>query len=549
MLFNSRVFILFFLIVYGLYCLLGKRFKAQNLLLLIASYVFYGWWDYRFLFLLVLCTLTSYLFSLLVDGKTIRPGCFLKVSGILVGAAFLCTVVQWKAIRIHSGGLSAQWSALLPHQPQAYWLFVLSLIAAAAFGVLIYGISGFRKAGPKIHLAICVTIQVGVLAVFKYFNFFTDSFISFWNRIGLPQLPDVAYKIILPIGVSFFTFQAISYAVDVYRKKISACESLLEMGIFLSYFPHILSGPIERGAHFLPQFGQPRRIHADSLREGIWLIFWGFYKKIVVADNIAVLVNTVFNSFGAESAAAADGISCLLAVYGYAIQLYCDFSGYTDIARGLGRLMGFDVILNFNLPYLAVSPSDFWRRWHISLSSWLRDYLYIPLGGNRGGTWNMYRNLMLTMLLGGLWHGASWTFVLWGAFHGLILVVYKALNIRDEWLTATMVRRVVSTVIMFHLVCFGWLLFRAQDMATVGMFLKSIFGHFSPSALTFSTLKTMVFYCWFLVLFQLIQLSGKNLNPMKNMNWFIRLNVWIFVLMSILTLAPQKTQEFIYFAF
>lgn len=273
---------------------------------------------------------------------------------------------------------------------------------------------------------------------------------------------------------------------------------------------------------------------------------------MVVADNVARIVNETFAPFDNLSSTMAvpeDGMRLLVAVYAFALQIYCDFSGYTDIARGTAKLLGFDIMVNFRLPYFATSPSDFWRRWHISLSTWLRDYLYIPLGGNRKGTFNLYRNLMITMVLGGLWHGAAWTFVLWGGFHGIVLILYRVLGSSSDETRSSRWVSVLQGLLMFHIVCFGWLIFRAQNLTTIGVFVQSIFlhPHWSPEAMT--CLKSLVFYSWFLVLFQIVQASIKTLDPMAHLPQFLRLNVWIFVIMSLLSVASKGGQEFIYFAF
>jgi D-alanyl-lipoteichoic acid acyltransferase DltB (MBOAT superfamily) len=403
----------------------------------------------------------------------------------------------------------------------------------------------------------------------------------------------------------------------------------------VSFFPQLVAGPIERASHLLPQFRKPRTLARADLRYGLWLIAWGLYQKMVVADNMARLVDATFAPYAAATTMTPvpeDGLRLLVVIYAFAIQIYCDFAGYTDIARGTARLLGFEIMLNFNLPYVARNPSDFWHRWHISLSTWLRDYLYIPLGGNRHGTFQTYRNLMLTMLLGGLWHGAAWTFVLWGAFHGFILVVYRGLSASwERWAlawkeirsragfgrtrvatqtesaepfevdpvssrqkeksvslwrpiygggrffrTAALRDRqsgqplestnsvaeredrnlyltsgvtIVQILIMFHLVCLGWLLFRAQNLATVSVFLRSIFlrPHWSPEAA--EALWRLVFYGWFLVSFDLLRAWKGTLKPFEGWPWFARLNIWVFVMMSLLALAARGGHEFIYFAF
>jgi D-alanyl-lipoteichoic acid acyltransferase DltB (MBOAT superfamily) len=287
-------------------------------------------------------------------------------------------------------------------------------------------------------------------------------------------------------------------------------------------------------------------------RQGLWLIFWGLFKKMVVADNMARIVGDVFGPYDhllSYPAIPHDGLRLLFGVYAFAFQIYGDFSGYTDIARGTSKLFGFDIMLNFNLPYLALSPSDFWRRWHISLSTWLRDYLYISLGGNRGGTFFTYRNLFLTMLLGGLWHGASWTFVIWGAYHGALLIVYRLLGIRPEEQQYSAWAKFLMWVVMIHLTCLGWLLFRAKNVATVAVFLQSILLHPHASPAAMDALRDIVFFGWLLMGFQVIQWLSKNLDPMARWHWFARLNVWILVMMSLLALASTEGRAFIYFAF
>jgi alginate O-acetyltransferase complex protein AlgI len=303
----------------------------------------------------------------------------------------------------------------------------------------------------------------------------------------------------------------------------------------------LVAGPIERGGHLLPQFA---KAHAPGFN-GSWLFLWGLYKKVVIADNLAPFVETVFSNPGAASSG-----ELIAAVLAFAFQIYCDFSGYSDMARGIARMLGFDIMLNFNVPYIARTPSEFWSRWHISLSTWLRDYLYVPLGGNRLGTLLTYRNLMLTMLLGGLWHGAAWTFVLWGAFHGAILVVYRMLGV-DAWLERRQGPEVVRRLqdaglvsLMFLLVCIGWLLFRAHDMDTVIAVFRGMHG-----AVSFEPFRNVLFYVAPLLAFQTLQLWTRKLEPLPQIPGFVRMNVQLFVLFGVLILSSAKTQEFIYFAF
>ena len=262
-----------------------------------------------------------------------------------------------------------------------------------------------------------MALNLGMLGFFKYYNFFAESLHAALARAGL-SISLWHLEVALPIGISFYTFQSMSYVIDVYRREIPPTRNLVQFAAFVSFFPHLVAGP-DHAADHAAAAGRHSRgdSTSSSSTRGAYLIFWGLLKKVVIADNLAAIVNDLFGRWQTL-----DGGSALLAVYAFAFQIYGDFSGYTDIARGVSKCLGFELSLNFNLPYFATSPRDFWNRWHISLSQWLRDYLYISLGGNRGGTLRTYRNLMLTMILGGLWHGAAWTFVLWGVYHGLLLV-------------------------------------------------------------------------------------------------------------------------------
>jgi len=427
-----------------------------------------------------------------------------------------------------------------------------TLIFLGIFEMLQYVVSKSKTFSHKrkFYLVWAVGINLTILCIFKYLNFFSENFQQMWSWFFGYQPTWLTLNIVLPVGISFFIFQTISHTVDVYRNEIQSTSSLLEVGTFIAFFPQLVAGPIERGAHLLPQFQRMRSVTSEEKQEAIWLIAWGLFKKIVIADNVAKIVNEVFHPFDSIGTIQIlpDGLLCLLAVYAFAIQIYCDFSGYTDIARGTARLLGFDIMLNFNLPYFAINPSDFWRRWHISLSSWLRDYLYIPLGGNRNGSLLMYRNLMITMLLGGLWHGASWNFVYWGAFHGLILIVFNLCNQKGtaDRLNAT---NLLKGILVFHLICFGWLLFRAQNMPTVMIFLEAIFTNLNGSPEAIKAMKDLLFYSWFLFGYQILQSYTHNLNFGLRLSWFSRLNVWIFIVFSIFSLSEGKSQEFIYFAF
>ncbi len=321
------------------------------------------------------------------------------------------------------------------------------------------------------------------LGIFKYFNFFIDGFDRLARLAGFTG-PMLHMHIILPVGISFYTFQSMSYTIDVYRGKMEPVRRFWDYVLFVSFFPPLVAGPIERAAHLIPQLLRPRTITLDGTTRGLYLILLGLFKKMAIADGLAGSVESVFGK-NATSGWADIVVASVL----FAFQIYCDFSGYTDIARGVAKLLGIDLIRNFNLPYVSRSPAEFWQRWHISLSSWLRDYLYIPLGGNRGGRLHTYRNLMITMLLGGLWHGAAWNYVLWGAYHGLILCAYRLpgdLGLRSRspaapeggrWRPASplgWVGPACATAFFFALTCYGWLLFRATSLDQVIEFTRTL---------------------------------------------------------------------------
>jgi D-alanyl-lipoteichoic acid acyltransferase DltB (MBOAT superfamily) len=310
-------------------------------------------------------------------------------------------------------------------------------------------------------LWLSVISNFGMLGFFKYFNFFVENVAGVLAAFGL-AVHEPALRIILPVGISFYTFQAMSYTIDVYRGELHARRSLLDLAVFISFFPHLVAGPIQRASFLLPQVESPRRFSPEKARSGFVLICWGFFKKLVVADNVGVIANKVF--------ALSDPTFYILwaGVFAFAIQIYADFSAYTDIARGTSRWLGFELTENFAHPYLARSPTDFWRRWNISLSSWFRDYVYIPLGGSRLGRWLWTRNVLITFLLSGLWHGASWNYVLWGLYHGLFLLVTQVVGKfripgreRGRWL---LVPQIVG---MFALTNVGWLLFRETELSAV----------------------------------------------------------------------------------
>jgi alginate O-acetyltransferase complex protein AlgI len=316
----------------------------------------------------------------------------------------------------------------------------------------------------------------------------------------------------------------------------------------VAFFPQLVAGPIERSSRLLPQVINPRPRRYDDFADGLFLVLIGLFKKVVIADNLALIVNGIF----AEDINNLSGVDCLVGVYAFAFQIYGDFSGYSTIARGVAKWMGFDLMTNFRMPYLATSPSDFWRRWHISLSTWLRDYLYIPLGGNRGGHWRTCRNLMLTMLLGGLWHGAGWTYIAWGLFHGLILVVYyqysrnRTPRIKPY---ASRWKSILSVAVMFHLACLGWLFFRAESMSQAASMLSRMFTNFETSGFTTYCFTSILFYAGPLMLFEFWQ--DRTGDPMRltKVHWAWRAAAYSYAVLMIILLRPTVPSEFIYFKF
>jgi len=389
---NSSVLALLFLVLLGLYgCL--RRSGARKILLLVASYLFYAQWDWRYLGLLVLSTGVDYLAGARMGGED-RPS---------------------------------------------------------------------RRRG---WLLLSLVVNLGVLAAFKYGNFLAQSLAGLWAELGIavPRLPGE-----IPVGISFYTFQTLSYTIDIYRRKTRPTKSLLDFALFVSFFPQLVAGPIVRSTEFLPQLERLRDLRLERVASGLQRFLLGLFKKVVIADNVALFVDNVFINPMDHGA-----LTLWCAAWGFALQIYCDFSAYTDMALGTARAFGFRLPENFDAPYLSRSITEFWRRWHMSLSSWLRDYLYIPLGGSRLGVGKTYRNLMITMLLGGLWHGANWTFVLWGGLHGLFLAVERLRGVRAEaeaasgWTPLAVLRGLVT----FQLVSLTWVVFRAPNFTELGLYLS-----------------------------------------------------------------------------
>lgn len=393
-------------------------------------------------------------------------------------------------------------------------------------------------------LVVSLVSNLAVLGFFKYFHFFADSLIAVFRLAGW-QFAAPAIRVILPVGISFYTFQALSYTIDVYRGHIKAIRYYPDYLLFITFFPHMVAGPIQLSRILIPQVLAPRRIGIERIEAAIPLILWGYFKKVVVADNAALVADRIFNNYGSYA-----GLDILIAALAFAIQIYGDFSGYSDIARGLSKLMGFELMLNFRRPYFAKSPSDFWARWHISLSTWLKDYLYVPLGGNRGGTWVTYRNLMLTMVLGGLWHGAAWNYVLWGFYHGGLLIAYRALGAGQR--VAHWSKRGLgdgaSVLLMFFLTLIGWILFRARSAQQVAYMLSHLGLSRSGESLHF--LSGLVFFTWPLILVEFAEETRADAaERARSAQWWVRVPAYSLIIIAMALFGVRQSSEFIYFQF
>ncbi len=394
----------------------------------------------------------------------------------------------------------------------------------------------------KAVLAATVVACLLPLGFYKYYNFFVLSFAHLVSSLGLPvSLPTLS--LLLPVGISFYTFQALGYAIDVYRRRQEPEANPLLFALYVAYFPTLLAGPIQRANHLVPALRNKRVVRRSDVAAGLELLLVGYLRKIAIADAVVPLVNLCFaapRDFG--------GLNLLLGLYLFAIQIYGDFCGYTDIARGMSRLMGIDLMVNFRQPYFSASTREFWRRWHISLSSWLRDYLYISLGGNRHGTARTIRNLMVTMLLGGLWHGASWTFVIWGGLHGLYLSAERLIpgaRASDESRSPWRILRIVAT---FHLVVFAWLFFRADSLAAAWGYLAGMFRLGSPLAP--SLLVVVVFYGLLTALIDYpLYRADAEVWPLPAQKWVAKGLSYGAIVVVLLFLGETHAEPFIYFRF
>ncbi len=463
MLFNSIEFLVFLAVVYALYRVLG--FRAQNWLLLVASYIFYGWWDTRFLFLMIFTTSVDYWIALLIEKGKLRIKELLVPAAFLSAAAFLLIGLNFPELLlvITGGGTGSP----LFSEFASYTLIGIPLfVVAATFTYKILSRMPEQKR-RRTSVTISIIVQLSVLGFFKYFNFFIDSLVDSLATVGIVTEAS-RLSIVLPVGISFYTFQSMSYAIDVYRRELKPTSRFFDFALFVSFFPQLVAGPIERARHLLPQISLPRAITADQIGRGLFLIVFGLFKKVAIADGLAPTVDQAFANPSASWG------TVVIGTIAFAVQIYCDFSGYSDIARGVAKLFGVELMLNFNQPYFARSPRDFWQRWHISLSTWLSDYLYKPLGGNRGTLAFTCRNLILTMILGGLWHGAAWNFVLWGLYHGTALSIHRVLREKFGAARDTVLQEALKIAGFGLVTLYGWLLFRASSFEQIKSFTHTL---------------------------------------------------------------------------
>lgn len=475
MLFNSIEFALFLVIVYVLYWMLKDSRRWQNNLLLLVSYIFYGWWDWRFVFLLMLSTIIDY-----------------------------------------------------------------------SFGLLIYN----TESRKKLYLWLSIFNNLAVLFFFKYFNFFADSTQAALSFFGITMNP-VFINIVLPVGISFYTFHGMSYVIDIYRGNAKPIHNFVDYSLFVSFFPLLVAGPIERATHLLPQITANRKFNYTQSADGLRLILWGLFKKVVIADNCAVFVNQIF-----ENSATASKVELALGAIFFAFQIYGDFSGYSDIAIGTAKLFGIELLVNFRTPYFSRDIAEFWRRWHISLTTWFRDYIYIPLGGSRVSPMKAIRNTMIVFLISGFWHGANWTFIVWGALNGLyflpLLISGKNRVHTDtvaEGRFLPTFKETFQILATFSLTCFAWIFFRA---ANIGEAFEYISGFWNNQLLPANNLVTLNrSFILILFLFILLEWLFRNGMPefVRSRSTALRLALYYGLVILIVFFGAFGSEEFIYFQF
>ena len=481
MLFNSLEFLVFLPIVFLLYWFVFRKRHWQNLLIVIASYVFYGWWDWRFLFLLAFTTLCSFASGLLIQSYENR-------------------------------------------RKLQYWVSVGNIV-----------------------------INIGILCIFKYYNFFVENLdVLLGSMLGY-HLDWVTLNIVLPVGISFYTFQALSYSIDVYRHNIKATRDIVGFAAYIGFFPQLVAGPIERATNLLPQFQKDRRFDYANAVDGLRQMLWGFLKKVVVADNCAMVVNEYWGQYQDLPV-----LTLLLLGVLFAFQIYCDFSGYSDIAIGCARLFGFNLMRNFDNPYFSRSIPEFWRKWHISLMTWFRDYVYFPLGGSRCSKLKILRNVFIVWGISGLWHGADWTFVCWGLFHAVLLSIYIIFGINSRYKMPVAYGRILpkfkellQMMLTFMLTIFGLFIFRAESMSQAFGFFSSMIKNrfFDPAYLigSYSLLLAVILMVieWLQRDKQhALQFTGKRPFNHRIVRWGI-----YYIIIYLIAECAVPSQSFIYFQF
>jgi alginate O-acetyltransferase complex protein AlgI len=482
MLFNSIDFAIFLPVVFFLYWfVVNKNLKLQNFLIVVASYTFYGWWDWRFLSLI--------LFSTIIDYS--------------VGRRLL---------------------------------------------------NEYSLSKRKVLLWISILVNLGFLGFFKYYNFFLDNFVTAFSFFGNP-INTQGLNIILPVGISFYTFQTLSYTIDVYKRKLKPTRDFIAFTAFVSFFPQLVAGPIERATNLLPQFYKKRKFEYSKAVDGLRQILWGLFKKIVIADNSAQIANEIFNNSADYS-----GSTLVLGAIFFTFQIYGDFSGYSDIAIGSSRLFGFNLKQNFAFPYFSRDIAEFWRRWHISLSTWFRDYLYIPLGGSRGGTGMKVRNTFIIFIVSGFWHGANWTFIIWGALNALYFLPLLLLN-KNRTNTDTVAqekylpsfKEFYQIGITFILTVLAWVFFRAENIGHAFSYLSKIFSKTILSIPNFSGMRMAIITLILIIFFIVVEWLGRSEQyaiESCGMKWK-KIYRWsfYFVIIALIFMFNGKEQQFIYFQF
>jgi D-alanyl-lipoteichoic acid acyltransferase DltB (MBOAT superfamily) len=474
-LFNTFQFAGFFALVYGLYLYFGHR--NQNRLLLLASYVFYGAWDYRFLLLILISTCVDFLCGLKIEAST-------------------------------------------------------------------------SQAKKRLYLILSVVTNLSILGYFKYFDFFVSEFAALCQVLGIPFGYE-SLSIVLPVGISFYTFQTMSYSIDIYRGDMKPTRKFLDFALFVAFFPQLVAGPIERARNLLPQITAERRISLEQFYVGSYLIFWGLFQKVFIADNMATLVDPVFES-GADPTA----IQVLVALYAFALQIYCDFAGYSNMARGLAKVMGIELSVNFNLPYLATNPESFWRRWHITLSDWIRDYVFLPLyiGLRNYGRMGMVTATFVTYTLIGLWHGAAVTFIVWGLFHSFIFAAYQlmkpAINrIYADRETLERVMFPVNWFFFFHLTLVGLLIFRATSVGQAVELVQLMVSGIDVRQLNWESVYRLLFFGCLIVLVQFFQYRRGDLLFILKQGPVVRALFYLVCFYSLIFYGESDGKAFIYFQF